>query len=1090
MSASEAIPYPEAEEPTNNSDLVEAQLQQELRSMFEVDTQKYLQTYLDIVEALKAPSWKTDIQAIYRSIHTIKGGAVTVGAEAILQVATVLEDLLSDLRYLDPAPPLEDCQLQQMLLEAGELLASTISLPEEENTTAAPTVQRIRVLHEQIQNNYFPEANEQQRLQHEFVEHGFDLVILDLEMAIEKLPATGTVQSSTVDLARQLVRQLQQIGQDLEFASGWLELLAKSKILFTRKENEFWRSGWFVLFDALKNCAKQGGKSIDFDWSSVELSSASLHRDTKDGLISTERVEKEQSNLTLAFDLLDEFDSIEDDSFDKAAELTQDNTISLELDAINSLDFDEAAELTQANTISLELDAINSLDFDEAAKLTQENTISLELDAINSLDFDEAAELTQENTISLELDDINIAGELLDQISPSTSLELDDINLAGELLDQISPPAEVKLEQPKKEIEKTSVSKKVEQSSSAIEAKQPNKNTYIENIQIPVPLERLDLSAKYLIETLLNTRTTQSFYQNIQSYLTQLVDIAREGVEQITRLRQLQDDYALLNNFDSNPIDESGPTPERYRQGYTIVNRLLEMNLRLAELGAEAEKTAKQTTESLQNLETNVLRLQQTVEDSRLVPFRNLTFRAKAILRDLTNRYGKPAQLVVKGEKIELEVGVARTLEPALLHLIRNAYDHGLESAEERIAKGKPERGTINLSLKRRGNYYTLDLQDDGGGIDPSSIEAKAKTMGLPLTKTQTSEQLLAVICQPGFSSQSQVSDISGRGVGMDVVANRVACLGGKISLNTSVGKGTTFRFNFPVPHLLVPCLLLKTADRTLAIPTEEIATATILDKLKTTQIKESNYLYSWIIEAETNSVPGYDLIEYFYPSSRGRLLDETAICLYIRSPKDSQKGVWLMADELLEQSDLLVKPIPEPLISPEGLMGVSLIADGSLIPVLEATILAERLLDSPCKTEVKVRSSEPNQEKNPHERTILVIDDAALVRRRIEASLAAYGYIIRTFNDGMEAWNWLQTNPRPDLIITDIEMPNMDGFSLISHCRETGINIPILVISSRLSEEWGKEASRLGATDYLTKGFSTPELISRVNSLLGSLKL
>ena len=1066
MSASEAIPYPEAEEPTNNSDLVEAQLQQELRSMFEVDTQKYLQTYLDIVEALKAPSWKTDIQAIYRSIHTIKGGAVTVGAEAILQVATVLEDLLSDLRYLDPAPPLEDCQLQHMLLEAGELLASTISLPEEENTTAAPTVQRIRVLHEQIQNNYFPEANEQQRLQHEFVEHGFDLVILDLEMAIEKLPATGTVQSSTVDLARQLVRQLQQIGQDLEFASGWLELLAKSKILFTRKENEFWRSGWFVLFDALKNCAKQGGKPQDLDWSSVELSSASRDRDTKDQLISTERVEKEQSNLDLAFDLLDEFGSIEDDSFDKAAELTRENTISLELDAINSLDFDEAAELTQ------------------------ENTISLELDAINSLDFDEAAELTQENTISLELDDINIAGELLDQISPSTSLELDDINLAGELLEQINPPAEVKLEQPKKEIEKTSVSKKVEQSSSQVEAKQANKNNYIENIQIPVPLERLDLSAEYLIETLLNTRTTQSFYQNIQSYLTQLVDIAREGVEQITRLRQLQDDYALLNNFDSNTLDESGPTPERYRQGYTILNRLLEMNLRLAELGAEAEKTAKQTTESLQNLETNVLRLQQTVEDSRLVPFRNLTFRAKAILRDLTNRYGKPAQLVVKGEKIELEVGVARTLEPALLHLIRNSYDHGLESPEERIAQGKPERGTIDLSLKRRGNYYTLDLQDDGGGIDPSLIEAKAKSMGLPLTKTQTSEELLAVICQPGFSSQSQVSDISGRGVGMDVVANRVACLGGKISLNTSVGKGTTFRFNFPVPHLLVPCLLLKTADRTLAIPTEEIATATILDKLKTTQIKESNYLYSWIIEAETNSVPGYDLIEYFYPSSRGRLLDETAICLYIRSPKDSQKGVWLMADDLLDQSDLLVKPIPEPLISPEGLMGVSLIADGSLIPVLEATILAERLLDSPCKTEVNVRSSEPNQEKNPHERTILVIDDAALVRRRIEASLAAYGYIIRTFNDGMEAWNWLQTNPRPDLIITDIEMPNMDGFSLISHCRETGINSPILVISSRLSEEWGKEASRLGATDYLTKGFSTPELISRVNSLLGSLKL
>jgi DNA-binding response OmpR family regulator len=168
--------------------------------------------------------------------------------------------------------------------------------------------------------------------------------------------------------------------------------------------------------------------------------------------------------------------------------------------------------------------------------------------------------------------------------------------------------------------------------------------------------------------------------------------------------------------------------------------------------------------------------------------------------------------------------------------------------------------------------------------------------------------------------------------------------------------------------------------------------------------------------------------------------------------------------------------------------MGISLQANGQLIPVLDAHALVEQLLfSSQQETEaIAPPIPEPQEETDPLSQTILIVDDAALVRRRLEASLSTYGYVTQCCSDGREAWNWLQEHPHHlRLIITDIEMPNMDGFTLIDRCRQRGITAPILVISSRLSEDWSNEAKRLGANDYLTKGFSTVELINKVNSLL-----
>ena len=893
-----------------NFELDDLKLQDELRTLFELDTQKYLQLYVQTVGQLNAVNWREDIQQLYRCVHTIKGGSVTVGFQAVLQVSTVLEDVLSDLRYLEVAPPLADGELSKSLIEAGELLIGTVQMDspqmgdsqKEEGNSSDAAVQYIQSLRDRIQAEYLPEWNEMRQVQQEFADQGFDLVILDLEMAIEDLPLTGEVPLETCEIAQQTIAQLEEIGTEISLAMAWHDFLQKGRELCDRLDCELWRTEWMPFLQKVKESARQGGVFA-----------------------------------------------------------------------------------------------------------IEEQLIVPSLSNIESL-------------------------PIRNEVQPLTN-----------------PP-----------VFSTS------------------------DIQIPVPLERLERSSQYLVETLMATRATQGFYQSVYANLLPLVSLAQNSVQYITQLREVQDDYALLDSSK----EQDGLKVERYRQGYTAINRLLEISLRLIELGSETGESARRTADSIQVLDRSLRNLQQTIEQSRLVPFESLAFRSRGILRDLMTRVGKAVQLTIIGEQLELDAGTLRSLEPVLLHLLRNSYDHGIEDAVERENSNKPVQGKIELALKRRGSMFELSIRDDGKGIDPDRISQIAKSKGLSLTDTSTTERLLNVLCQSGFTSAKEVSDISGRGVGMDVVASQVTLMKGKLSLVSQVGKGSTFTIQIPVPHLFVRCMLLQVGDRTLAIPTSEIYTTMLVESLLWQKTERTDYTIE--VREENGIVPAIDLYQYWQGQTETRTLLPSAIAVRIKQSGGQSGGesegdrvVWLIADTLIGQSDLLVNPIPAPLIAPIGLIGMSLMPDGKLIPVIDALSFVEAFFSS--QSDLITNSSQSNTAflDASSDRQILVVDDAALMRRRIESSLSPQGYDITTCEDGMEAWQWLQRNKEPALLITDIEMPRMDGFTLIDRCRQAGYQMPILVISSRLAEEWSRETSRLGANDYLTKGFSTSELVNKVSSLI-----
>jgi chemotaxis protein histidine kinase CheA len=1074
----------------------EVQLQQELREMFLIDTQQQLETYFDIIQRLTPASWIGDIQSIYRAIHTIKGGAVTVDADGMLHGAMVLEDLLSDLRYLEIAPPLSDGKLSQMLLEAGELIASCLEISGagsklanaaniDDDNRLQLTIQRLQTLHAQVKEQYLPEWDEMKQVHQEFAEQGFELVVLDLEMELANMPAQGAVPANIIATAQATIAQLTQIGVELELTSGWLILIQYCDRLISNPDSQLWRSLWLPYFEILKACVKNSG----------ELSPAEIDR--LDTLETAAQIAGNNSvSLVAVEDDWDLPDLLDDFFLDEEIILVSPATTELkETDEdLTSQDSNLLVDQSVPIAVKVDLELPDLLDdffLDE----------DIELASDSSFLVDSAKPTLRERVAPIVVEDNLELPGLLDNFFLDEDIEVDSdqevYSFGNEEIDDFAELAKLDEVELIALIENGLVEVATDLTIAAIEqpAQSVTTTTPVEvkrGISIPVPLERLDRSAQQVVDTLLTARAVRNGSSRLQLQLSQLNVLTQESSQFVSRLRQLQDDYALLRSLNDDSAERrlcqrdstSNVTTERYRQGYTTIVRLLENILRMSELGQEIETATYQNHNYLDDLDRSIMRLKDGIETSRLVPFRNLTLRAKAILRDLTNRYGKPAELIVQNEQVELDAGIVQQLEPALLHLLRNAYDHGLEPTPQRLAAGKLALGIISVSLQRRGNLYRLEIEDDGGGIDAQAIGKIATSKGFASNSTRTSSELLAVLCQAGFSSTSSVSEVSGRGVGMDVVVAQLATIGGKLSLETTIGRGTKFTIEVPAPQLLVPCVLFQVGERTVAFPTEEVRETALLSSLAAQLSTDDEVgMCAWTLTTERGDVLGFDLANYWQFAQRS--LPDTAVCIRTRQGADGVE-IWSIADDLLGQAELLINPLPSPLIAPVGLLGVSLQSDGRLISILDPIALTSKLSTTADRTSDYSFNTLAVEQNQPSAPTILIVDDAALMRRRFEASLNTSGFITHTCNDGLEALNWLQTNPRPDLMITDVEMPNMDGFTLIDRARQAKIEIPILVVSSRLSAEWSKEARRLGATDYLNKGFSTPELIQKVNALLG----
>lgn len=465
--------------------------------------------------------------------------------------------------------------------------------------------------------------------------------------------------------------------------------------------------------------------------------------------------------------------------------------------------------------------------------------------------------------------------------------------------------------------------------------------------------------------------------------------------------------------------------------------------------------------------------LQVQMMRTRMSPMSTLTSRLSRTMRDVASRLGKRVRLVVEGERVELDRMVWEKLADPFMHLVRNAIHHGIESAEVRQARSKPAIATITLSGRREGNHILIRFGDDGQGLDFNAIREKARRFGLGDKVDRMDErQLTELIFYPGFSTKT-ISEISGRGVGMDVVRENVKDLQGSIVVETEPGVGTTFVLRIPLTLGVARSLMVTIGEITYGITLNDIKD---IHRLEREQIS---------VEEGTCMLAGEVVPWYSLPNLLG-MVDpnvEEAGSLVLAMHSEG-RIIALSIPQITGQKELVIKGLGSHLRSVVGLSGAAVMGDGSIVPVLDVPGLIQGALHA-GRSDATAFALEI-----PSSFTVLIVDDSISIRRVMSRLVTANGWVPVEAKDGLDALEQLEMEEiRPDCIVLDIEMPRMNGFEFLAKLPNIpgGKDIPVVMLTSRTSSKHQEKAYQLGAKAFLNKPCKDEEFVDTVLRLTGN---
>ncbi len=452
------------------------------------------------------------------------------------------------------------------------------------------------------------------------------------------------------------------------------------------------------------------------------------------------------------------------------------------------------------------------------------------------------------------------------------------------------------------------------------------------------------------------------------------------------------------------------------------------------------------------------------ISESRMVETGVLFQRFTRIVRDLSERSGKPVRLEINGGHTAIDRLLYERLFTPMLHLVRNAFSHGIESPEKRSSADKTDEGRIVLSATRDGNSVVIDVQDNGKGIDLDKVYRRAVKMGIIPDREEVSKvRLMNILFMPGFSTHDEIDMTSGRGVGLDVVRQIISEMNGTLSIATEEGKGTTFRIKLPLTLLVVNTVKFRSGGLEFSVPSSLIQELIEVDAARYENQPDSVMLRG-------NEIPLKDLGGLLNLNAERGGTKFPAIVFNLLSGRKTA----LLVDEIISQEDTVINPIGGFLEGLKYYSGFSISADARLAPVinpiglLEVQIEQVEILEVPKAEELRNR--------------VLVVDDSLSVRKFASILLEQNGYNVLTAPNGLEALTIIEDN-RVDLIMTDLEMPIMHGYELLKELKRRGISevIPSVVLTSRSSEKHKEKALELGARDYLIKPFEEASLLETV---------
>jgi two-component system, chemotaxis family, sensor histidine kinase and response regulator PixL len=584
---------------------------------------------------------------------------------------------------------------------------------------------------------------------------------------------------------------------------------------------------------------------------------------------------------------------------------------------------------------------------------------------------------------------------------------------------------------------------------------------------------------------------------NLELQSDQLRGETRSMSQQIKRLQlsggALRQEYDRLTipqqqsqaGFDSLELDH-------YSEFHSTAQSVIETSQSIHQSANQVDAVAVELENGIDHLQRITQQLRNRIMQLRVVPFSRVVDHLPRALRDMARTYNKEVNLLLLGRETKIDESLLEALRDPLLHLLRNAFDHGIESPAERIAAGKPPCGQIEIAARHQGGQTLITLSDDGRGIDPNRIRQRVIERGLA-----TPEQVAAMgltelydyLFLPGFSTASHVTDLSGRGVGLDVVRANLQQVRGSIKIESHPGEGTTFILKLPLMLSIIPALIVQVAQQRLAVPLDAVEEILEIEPHQIQKIGNQQ-VFEWR-EGFLQIVPLSELLHESTVTTAPAIATDRPQPLLILSGNGTHVAV--QVDSLWGQQEIVVKPLPTPLAKPSGIVGSTILGAGNVVLILDVddvfsyASVGVRKPVTALPDAAHITNAPAPQVLVGDVPLIMVVDDAYSIRQLLSRTLTRAQYRVVEAKDGQDALDQLHRGLRCRLIITDLEMPRMNGFDLLRSLRGNPqfAAIPIAVLTSRTGTKHRTLAEELGADHYFTKPYREEELLKSVAQLL-----
>jgi len=487
----------------------------------------------------------------------------------------------------------------------------------------------------------------------------------------------------------------------------------------------------------------------------------------------------------------------------------------------------------------------------------------------------------------------------------------------------------------------------------------------------------------------------------------------------------------------------------------------------------EGEKFLEELNQVVSSLSLVTTDIQLAVMKTRMLPIAKVFNKFPRMIRDLSRELNKQIDLEITGEETELDKSIVEQIGDPLVHMIRNSCDHGVEDGPTRLAAGKPEKGTIQLKAYNEGNHIVIEITDDGKGLDADMLKAKSIEKGIITEReadTMSDKEAFGLIFKPGFSTAAKVTNVSGRGVGMDVVKTNIEKLNGIIDIESEIGKGTTMKLKIPLTLAIMQSLLVGAQEEFFAIPLASVleTVRVPIDDIYTIDGKNVLRLRDEVLSlVKLSDIFG---VKQVFENS-----DQTYVVVI--GVAESKLGI--IVDNLVGQEEVVIKSMGDYLQNISGIAGATIRGDGRVTLIVDVGAMMTMAKDIKVDIKASMEATKAVKEK-PSDYKVLIVDDSKMDRTIMQKSLEPLGVTIIEATNGVEALAIVKSGEHAlDAMLIDIEMPRMDGYTLAGEIRKYSKyrNLPLIAVTSRTSKTDRLRGVEVGMTEYITKPYSSEYL-------------